>query len=88
MALAEALTASGQGDRAMAVWQQVLTLYSYSRARVQYAELLIVKKDYAQAGKLLQGVIADAPFATKFQRKQEAVWISRAKALTGSIPKG
>lgn len=86
MALAEALTASGKTDRALATWQQVLTLYSYSRARVQYAGLLIQKKDYAAARKLLEGVIADAPFATKFQRKQEAVWTRRAKALMGSIP--
>jgi tetratricopeptide (TPR) repeat protein len=67
MTLAETLTASGQIDRALATWQQVLTLYSYSRARVQYAELLVQKKDYAAARKLLEGVIADAPFATKLR---------------------
>jgi len=86
MTLAETLTASGEIDRALATWQQVLTLYSYSRARVQYAGLLIQKKDYAPARKLLEGVIADAPFAAKFQRKQEAVWIKRAKAMIGSMP--
>jgi len=86
MTLAETLTASGEIDRALATWQQVLTLYSYSRARVQYAGLLIQKKDYAPARKLLEGVIADAPFAAKFQRKQEAVWIKRAKAMMGSMP--
>ena len=86
MTLAETLTASGEMDRALATWQQVLTLYSYSRARVQYAGLLIQKKDYAPARKLLEGVIADAPFAAKFQRKQEAVWIKRAKAMIGSMP--
>jgi tetratricopeptide (TPR) repeat protein len=88
MTFAEVLTASGQTDRALAIWQQVLTLYSYSRARVQYAELLIQKKDYPPARKLLQGVIDDAPYATKFQRKQEAVWIRRAKATINSIPAG
>jgi tetratricopeptide (TPR) repeat protein len=87
MTLAETLTASGEMDRALATWQQVLTLYSYSRARVQYAGLLVQKKDYAAARKLLEGVIADAPFATKFQRKQEAVWIRRAKAMMGSMPR-
>jgi len=87
MTLAETLTALGLTDRAIATWQQVLGLYSYSRARVQYADLLIKKQDYTQARKLLEGVIADAPFATKFQRKQEAVWTRRAKALIGSIPR-
>ena len=46
MALAEAQGAAGQIDRALATWQQVLGMYSYSRARVQYAELLIQKLDF------------------------------------------
>jgi hypothetical protein len=87
MTLAETQTALGQTDRALATWQQVLTFYSYSRARVQYAGLLIQKKDYAPARKYLQGVIDDAPYATKFQRKQEAVWIRRAQSLLSTIPR-
>lgn len=86
MTLAETQTSLGLIDRALATWQYVLSLYSYSRARVQYADLLIQKKDYAQARKLLQGVIDDAPYSAKFQRKQEAVWISRAKSLLRSVP--
>ncbi len=61
-------------------------IYGYPRARVQYADLLIKQKDYAEARKLLEEVITDAPFATKFQRKREAVWFSRAKAALRSIP--
>lgn len=86
MSLAETQAASGQIDRALVTWQQVLSLYSYPRARVQYAELLIQKKNYAEASKSLDDVIQDAPYVTKFQRKREAVWFKRAKALRGSIP--
>lgn len=86
MTLAETQTASGQTDRALATWQQVLGLYSYSRARVQYAQLLVERKDYAPARKILQDVVADEPFEAKFQRKRDAVWLRRAKALMGSIP--
>ncbi len=86
MALAEAQTAVGQVDRALATWQQVLGMYGYSRARVQYADLLIKKQQYAEARKQLQGVIDDYPFTPKFQRKKEGVWYDRAQSLMGKIP--
>jgi len=86
MALAEAQGAAGQIDRALATWQQVLGMYSYSRARVQYAELLIQKKEYAEAQKQLKGVIDDFPYTTKFQRKKEKIWLDRAQAMMGRIP--
>jgi hypothetical protein len=86
MTLAETQAASGQIEQALATWQQVLDLYSYSRARVQYARLLIQKKDYARARALLEGVIDDHPHVAKFQRKREAVWLKRAKELIRSIP--
>jgi hypothetical protein len=86
MTLAEAQAAAGQIDRALATWRQVLSLYSYSRARVQFAELLIQKKEYAEAKKHIDEVIEESPYAPKFQRKQEAVWLRRAKALREKLP--
>ncbi len=86
MTLAETQAATGQVDAALATWRQVLSLYGYPRARVQYAELLVQKKEYAEARKSLEEVIHDAPYVTKFQRKREAVWFNRAKALLRSIP--
>jgi len=86
MTLAETLTATGQIDRALEIWKRVLSLYAYPRARVQYAGLLIQKKEYAEARKSLEEVINDAPFATKFQRKREAVWFKRAKSMLRTIP--
>jgi hypothetical protein len=88
MTLAETLGATKQTDRALATWQQALSHYDYPRARVQYAELLIQKKEYALARKNLEEVNADTPFVAKFQRKREAIWFKRAKALLGSIPGG
>jgi hypothetical protein len=86
MTLAETQTATGQIDQALATWRQVLSLYGYPRARVQYADLLIQRKDYAEARKNLEEVVDDVPYATKFQRKREAVWFDRAQALLKSIP--
>jgi hypothetical protein len=86
MTLAETKTALGDVDGALATWKQVLSLYSYPRARVQYAELLIKKGDYAGARASLTEVINDAPYVTKFQRKREAVWFKRAKSALRSIP--
>ena len=86
MTLAETQTSTGQIDQALATRRQVLSLYGYPRARVQYADLLIQRKEYAEARKNLEEVINDAPYATKFQRKREAVWFNRAKAALRSIP--
>jgi len=86
MTLAETLAATGQIDQALATWRQVLALYSYPRARVQFAELLAKKGEYDEARANLKDVINDAPYATKFQRKREAVWFNRAKSALGSLP--
>jgi hypothetical protein len=87
MTLAETQAACGQIDRALATWRQVLSMYGYPRARVQFAELLIKQKDYAEARKALEEVIKDAPYATKFERKREKVWFNRAKSALWSLPK-
>jgi hypothetical protein len=86
MTLAETQAATGRIDPALATWRQVLSLYGYPRARVQYAGLLIQRKEYAEARKSLEEVIHDAPYVTKFQRKREAVWFNRAQAALRSIP--
>jgi len=86
MALAEAQAGAGQIDNAITTWRQVLTMYAYSRARVQYADLLIQKKEYAEARKQLQGVIDDYPYTPKFQQKKETIWLRRAESSMGKIP--
>jgi hypothetical protein len=86
MTLAETQTACGDKERALATWQQVLSLYSYSRARVQYAQLLVERKDYAQARQILRDVVADEPYEPRFQRKREQVWLNRAKDLLRALP--
>ena len=86
MTLAETQAATGQTDQAIATLRQVLSLYAYPRARVQFAELLIKKKDYAEARKNLEEIMNDAPFSTKFERRREAIWFSRAKSMLCSIP--
>jgi hypothetical protein len=86
MTLAEAQSAAGQTDRALATWRQVLALYQYSRARVQFAELLLKTGAPAEAQKNLDEVIEEGAYAPKFQRKREAVWVQRAKALRRQLP--
>jgi tetratricopeptide (TPR) repeat protein len=85
MTLAETQAAAGQVEAALATWRQVLALYQYSRARVQFAELLIKTGAKEEAVRNLDEVINEAGFAPKFQRRQEAVWVSRAKALRHSL---
>jgi hypothetical protein len=87
MTLAEAQTAAGQKDAARGSWQKVLSLYSYPRARVQYAELLVERKEYAEARKILQEEISDEPFEPGYQRKKEKVWLRRARAALSAIPR-
>ena len=86
MTLAETQAATGNIDGSMATWRRVLGMYRYPRARVQFADLLIQKKEYAEAHAILDEVINDAPHSTKFERKREAIWFSRAKAALRSIP--
>jgi tetratricopeptide (TPR) repeat protein len=86
MTLAEAQTAAGQTDRALATWRQVLALYQYSRARVQFAELLMKTGAPAEARKNLDEVIEEGAYAPKFQRKREVVWVRRAKTLRHQLP--
>ena len=81
MALAETLAALGERDAAIATLRQVLDNYSYARARVQLAELLIAKGETAEAQALLHEVVSDDAHAPAFQRKQERVWVKRAKTL-------
>ena len=86
MALAEAQTAAGQTEQALATWRYTLGLYQYSRARVQFAELLMKtggSKDEAASN--LDEVINGAAYTAAFQRKREAVWVRRAKALRPQI---
>jgi len=86
MALAEAQTAAGQTEQALATWRYTLGLYQYSRARVQFAELLMKtggSKDEAASN--LDEVMNGAAYTAAFQRKREAVWVRRAKALRPQI---
>jgi hypothetical protein len=86
MTLAETQAALGLADKALATWRLALSMYGYPRARVQFAELLAKQKNYAEARKVLEEVIRDAPYATKFERKREKVWFNRAKSVLRSLP--
>jgi len=85
MTLAETQAAMGQKDEALATWRQVLSMYSYARAKVQYAQLLIERGEKDEARKILEEVLADEPYGAKFQRKREAIWVRKAKGLLRSI---
>lgn len=81
MALAETLAALGDTDAAIATWQRVLHDYSYARARVQLAELYLLKQQPERAKAELVEVVADDLHAPAFQRKRERIWVRKAKAL-------
>jgi hypothetical protein len=81
MALAETLTALGEKDSALQMWQQVTSEHSYARAKVQLAELYIAKNQPELARTELKEVVADDIHAPTFQRKRDRVWVQRAKSL-------
>lgn len=85
MALAETLGALGETDRAVALWKQITDHHAYPRARVQYAELLITRKEVAPARAVLKDVIADDPHAPSFQRRRDRVWTRKARSLLRKI---
>ena len=81
MALAETLTALGETDNALLYWQHVTQHHSYPRAKVQLAELYLVKNQPDLARQELRDVVADDVHAPAFQRKRDRVWVWKAKIL-------
>jgi hypothetical protein len=85
MALAETLTALGESDNALKIWQRVAENNSYPRAKVQLAELYLAKDQQDLARAELKEVVADDAHAPAFQRKRDRVWVRRAKGLIRRI---
>ena len=85
MALAETLTALGQADSAIAIWEQVVSQHSHARARVQLAELLAAKGQTARAQQLAEEVLTEDKHAPDYQRQQEQPWVVRAKKLVKQL---
>ena len=85
MALAETLGALGETDRALTLWKQITDNHAYPRARVQYAELLITRKEVEPARAVLKDVIADDPHAPAFQRRRDRGWTRKARSLLRKI---
>jgi len=81
MALAEALSALGETDAAVELWQRVTGSHSYPRARVQLAELYLAQNQAELARIELNEVLSDDVHAPAFQRKRDRVWIRRARRL-------
>jgi hypothetical protein len=85
MALAETLTALGETDNALQYWQHITQNHSYPRAKVQLAELYLVKNQPDLARAELKDVLSDDIHAPAFQRKRDRVWIRRAKSLMNRL---
>jgi hypothetical protein len=81
MALAETLTALGETDLALKIWQQVTAEHSYARAKVQLAELYLAQNQPELARPELNDVLSDDVHAPTFQRKRDRFWVRRAKGL-------
>jgi tetratricopeptide (TPR) repeat protein len=81
MALAEALTALGEKEKALEAWKQVTALHYYPRAKVQLAELLITLNQTDRARTELNEVLSDDAHAPAFQRKRDRFWVRRARGV-------
>lgn len=85
MALAETCMAEGQNDAAIQIWERVLGNYSYSRARVQLAELYLAKGEKEKAREQVREVVETDAHAPAFDRKRNRVWFRRAKKLVKQV---
>jgi hypothetical protein len=85
MALAETYSAEGHTDAAIQIWERVLDGYSYSRARVQLAELYLAKGAKDKAREQVREVIETDAHAPAFDRKRNRIWLRRAKKLAGTV---
>jgi hypothetical protein len=81
MALAETLTALGESEAALTLWQQVTDSHSYPRAKVQLAELYLARNQTDLARAQVGEALADDAHAPTFQRKRDRFWIRRARSL-------
>jgi hypothetical protein len=85
MALAETLSALGEQNAALQIWQQVTSHHSYARAKAQLAELYVAKNQLDLARAELKDVLSDDAHAPAFQRKRDRVWVRRAKSLIKKV---
>lgn len=85
MALAETYQGLGQAEAAINVWKRVLENYSYARARVQLAELLLARNDRDGAAEQVNEVIETDPHAPAFDRRRNRVWVRRARKLARQL---
>jgi hypothetical protein len=85
MAYAETLSALGESDNALAVWEHVIQQHSYARARYQLADLYAAKGKTELARQQLDELLADDAHAPAFQRKRDRVWLRRAKRLRRKV---
>jgi hypothetical protein len=81
MAYAEVLGALGEQDASLAAWKQVLENHNYARARVQLAELYLVRNQKDAARFELRETLSDDAHAPAFERRRDRVWIRKAKRL-------
>jgi hypothetical protein len=85
MALAETCIAEGNADASIQIWERLLENYSYSRARVQLAELYLAKNEKDKAREQVTEVIETDAHAPAFDRRRNRVWLRRAKKLRRQI---
>jgi hypothetical protein len=85
MALAETCIAEGNPDASIQIWERLLENYSYSRARVQLAELYLAKNEKDKAREQVTEVIETDAHAPAFDRRRNRVWLRRAKKLRRQI---
>jgi len=86
MALAETLSALGEREGALALWQRVTGEHSYPRAKVQLAELYLEMNRPDLARPELAEVVADDVHAPAFQRRRDRIWVRRARSLLRRLP--
>lgn len=91
ISLGECLTALGENESAVRIWEQAVEHNSYAQPRVRLAELYLQsgepdKRDRAR--RLVEDVLREETLTPAFQRKQEAEWTHRARKVSKSMSQG
>ena len=83
--LADAYARTGQGDRADALFRQVMQVSTLTESQVNYAEFLKSSGRNAEARELLERVIGKKRTMPGFQRRRERPWFRRASSLLSTL---
>jgi hypothetical protein len=84
--LAHVYASVGQGDRAAALFEQVLQVSTLSETQYNYASLLASRGRSHEARQWAQQILSKRPTLPRYLRRVERPWFRRASELLRRVP--